>query len=129
VIEYKGYTGVFEYDPSVAAFHGRVLGLRDVVTFEGVSVAELRKEMRASVDDYLEFCAESGREPEKPYRGEFLVRTSPELHRAAAQEAEASGMSLNAWVERAITSVVRERSPEWTEVRPAKSKRRARRSL
>ncbi len=127
MIDYKGYSAVFEYDESVEAFHGRVVGLRDVVTFEGRSVAELRKEMKASIEDYLEFCAESGRDPEKPYRGEFLVRTSPELHRAAAHEAESEGMSLNAWVERAITSVVREESPAWTEApRSRKPRRRVR---
>ena len=126
MIDYKGYTGVFEYDGSVEAFHGRVVGLRDVVTFEGRSIAELRKEMKASVEDYLAFCTESGRDPEKPYRGEFLVRTSPELHRAAANEAEAAGISLNAWVERAITSVVREKSPGWESAGPGKGRRRAR---
>lgn len=35
MIAYKGYTGAFEFDPSIDAFHGRVLGLQDIVTFEG----------------------------------------------------------------------------------------------
>lgn len=109
MIEYKGYTGVFEFDPSIDAFHGRVLGLQDVVTFEGRSLDELRGEMAESVEDYLELCAEVGKDPERPYRGEFLVRTTPEVHRAVATAAEAAGMSLNAWVETAITTVVRDR--------------------
>ena len=109
MIEYKGYTGVFEFDPSIDAFHGRVVGLQDVVTFQGRSLDDLRREMAESVEDYLEFCADVGKEPERPYRGEFLVRTTPEVHRAAAIEAESSGMSLNAWVEETITSVVKER--------------------
>ena len=53
MIEYKGYTGVFEFDPSIDAFHGHVIGLQDVVTFEGRSVEELRNEMGESVEDYL----------------------------------------------------------------------------
>jgi predicted HicB family RNase H-like nuclease len=110
MIEYKGYTGVFEFDPSIDAFHGRVVGLHDIVTFEGRSLDELRREMAESIEDYLELCAEASRDPEKPYRGEFLVRTTPEVHRAAAKEAEASGMSLNAWVETAITGAVKEPS-------------------
>ena len=109
MIEYKGYTGVFEFDRSIDAFHGRVIGLQDVVTFQGRSLEELRREMAESVEDYLELCAEAGKDPDKPYRGEFLVRTTPEVHRAAAEKAEASGMSLNAWVETAITSAVKER--------------------
>jgi predicted HicB family RNase H-like nuclease len=108
MIEYKGYTGVIEFDASIDAFHGRVVGLQDVVTFQGRSLDELRREMAESVEDYLELCSQAGKDPERPYRGEFLVRTTSELHRAVATEAEASGMSLNAWVEAAITSVVHE---------------------
>ena len=109
MIEYKGYTGVFEFDPSIDAFHGRVIGLQDIVTFEGRSVAELRSEMEESVEDYLSLCAEVGREPERPYRGEFLIRTTPEVHRAVATAAEADGLSLNAWVETTISAVADQR--------------------
>jgi len=111
MIEYKGYTAVFEFDPSVDVFHGRVIGLQDVVTFEGRSIDELRREMEESIEDYLEFCAKAGKEPERPYRGEFIVRTSPEVHRAVATAAEAQGMSLNAWVESALTDVARQVRP------------------
>jgi len=113
MIEYKGYTGVFESDPSIDAFHGRVVGLQDVVSFQGSSMDELRREMAESVEDYLELCVEVGKEPERPYRGEFLVRTTPELHRAAAIEAESAGLSLNAWVEAALASVVKEARPPY----------------
>ena len=113
MIEHKGYTGVFEFDPSIDAFHGRILGLQDVVTFQGRSLDELRREMAESVEDYLDFCQEAGKEPERPYRGEFLVRTTPELHRAVSVRAQATGMSLNAWVETTLTSAVREGGPEY----------------
>lgn len=124
MIEYKGYTGVFEFDTSMDAFHGRVVGLRDVVTFQGRSLDELRREMAESVEDYLEFCGEVGKEPERPYRGEFLVRTTPELHRAAAIEAEASGMSLNAWIEATLSAVVREARPDYGKRREARGSRK-----
>ena len=102
MMEYRGYTGIVEFDPSIDMFHGRVIGLQDVVTFEGRSVDELRAAMAESVEDYLELCAEAGREPERPFRGEFLVRTTPELHRAVSTAAEAAGVSLNAWVQRVL---------------------------
>ena len=109
MIEYKGYTGIFEFDSSIDAFHGRVVGLQDVVTFEGTSIEELRREMKESIEDYLALCDDAGKDPERPYRGEFLVRTTPEVHRAVATAAEAEGMSLNAWVETAIAGVVEDR--------------------
>ena len=124
MIEYKGYTGVFEFDASIDAFHGRVLGLQDVVTFEGSSVEELRREMEESVEDYLSLCAEVGKDPERPYRGEFLVRTTPEVHRAVASAAEAAGVSLNAWVESTISAIADERRAPQTP-RPGASRRRA----
>ncbi|MEQ1857282.1 MAG: type II toxin-antitoxin system HicB family antitoxin [Longimicrobiales bacterium] len=126
MIDYKGYTGVFEFDPTIDGFHGRVVGLQDVVTFEGRSVEELRHEMEESIEDYLELCHEAGKEPERPYRGEFLVRTTPEVHRAVATAAEAAGMSLNAWVETTITTVVAERRPVSRKAKSTASATRAR---
>ena len=128
MIEYRGYTGVFEFDSTVDAFHGRVIGIRDVVTFEGRSVKELRREMAASLDDYLAACAEAGKEPERPYRGEFLVRTTPELHRAVSIEAESAGMSLNAWVEAKLAEFV-EGAPPADSMDGPESRKRHRRKV
>ena len=64
---YKGYRGYAEFDEEAGVFHGEVLNTRDVITFEGQSVEDLRKAFRESVDDYLEFCATLGEQPEKPH--------------------------------------------------------------
>lgn len=109
MIEYKGYTGVFEFDDSIDAFHGHVIGIRDTVTFVGCSVAELKQALADSVEDYLAFCREQGQEPDRPYRGEFLVRASPDLHREVAVRAAASRMSVNAWVVRALEAATAEK--------------------
>ena len=63
MIEYKGYTGVFEYDEEYGFFAGHVVDTRDGLNFEGRSVAELKDSMRSAIDDYLEFCEATGREP------------------------------------------------------------------
>ena len=34
-----------------------------------------------SLDDYLAFCEEVGKSPEKEYKGTFNVRISPERHK------------------------------------------------
>jgi predicted HicB family RNase H-like nuclease len=57
-MNYKGYTGVIEFDEETRMFHGEVVGLGDVITFQGKSVEELEKAMAESVDFYLEWCAE-----------------------------------------------------------------------
>src|SRR5205807_5512603 len=88
MFEYKGYTGaVTTVDKDAGLFHGQVLGIQDVVTFEAKGVPELVKAFRDSVDDYLEFCAERKESPEKPFSGKFVVRLSPELHRLASEAA------------------------------------------
>src|SRR3546814_16019777 len=69
-LEYKGYTaGPVEFDDDQGLFHGTVAGLRDVVTFAGRSAVELKTAFRESIDDYLDFCAQEGRDPDRPFSG------------------------------------------------------------
>ena len=84
MMNYKGYEAIVEYDEEAGIFHGEVANLRDVVTFQGKSVAELKRALAASIEDYLAFCKERGEEPEKPFSGQFVVRTEPSLHRHGA---------------------------------------------
>ena len=98
MMEYKGYFAKVEFDDGADIFHGEVINLRDVVTFQGQTVDELHKALRDSIDDYLEFCAQRGEEPEKPYSGKFMVRVEPELHKTIALKARQDGTSLNSWI-------------------------------
>ena len=84
MMEYEGYVAVFEFDPTIDAFHGEVANTVDTITFEGRSVDELRTAFGESVDDYLELCEREGRRPDHPYSGTFSLRLGPRLHRAAA---------------------------------------------
>src|SRR5947208_7013286 len=97
-MKYQGYEARIEYDDQAELFHGEVINTRDVITFQGASVGELRKAFRDSVEDYLDFCAQRGEEPEKPFSGQFITRISPDLHRRINIAASLSGKSLNAWV-------------------------------
>lgn len=104
VLTYKGYTGIFEFYPDDNDFHGQVAGITDVV-HTGTSIDELKQALADSVEDYLEFCAEQGKEPQRPYSGRFNVRIKPELHQRIASRAAADGKSLNAWVAEALSKV------------------------
>jgi predicted HicB family RNase H-like nuclease len=98
MMEYKGYLGRVEFDDEAGVFHGEVINTRDVITFQGQSVAELKKALTESVDDYLAFCEERREALDKPFSGQFVTRISPELHRQVHVAAAAAGKSLNAWV-------------------------------
>ena len=102
MLEYKGYIGTLEAEDGV--FFGRVAGLRDVITFEGSTFAEVEQAFHESIDDYLAFCAERGEPPDRPYSGKIPLRISPETHRRAAMHAQSEGLSLNQWIARRIES-------------------------
>ncbi len=108
MIEYKGYVGAVDYDPELESFHGTVVNTSDVITFYGASVEDLRMEMQKSVEEYLDFCREQGREPEKPFSGNLMVRTSPELHRRVALAAARSRLSMNAYIQEVLEKAVAE---------------------
>ena len=97
-MSYKGYEAIVAYDEDADVFHGEVMNLRDVITFQGRSVRELKDALADSVEDYLAFCDERGEKPEKPYSGQFVVRVEPPVHRAVVTAARRAGISLNKWV-------------------------------
>jgi predicted HicB family RNase H-like nuclease len=98
MLEHKGYRGNAEFDDEAGLFHGEVLDLRDVITFQGTSVEELEKGFRDSVDDYLEFCEERGEEPDRPFSGRLMLRLPPNVHRDVYVRARQEGKSLNQWI-------------------------------
>ncbi len=102
---YKGYHGRAEYDVAAKVFHGEVIGTRDVITFAGHTIGELRIAFKDSVDDYLAFCAQRKQKPEKPFSGKFMIRLAPELHRKISAIAETLGTSLNQLIAETLESV------------------------
>ena len=106
---YKGYSAKVEFDDEVMIFHGEVTGIRDVVTFQGKTVNELKKAFHDSVDDYLDMCKSRGEEPEKPFSGKFVVRVSPDVHRKIYMAAKRAGQSINAWLNMTLQKISDER--------------------
>ena len=98
MMSYKGYTGHVEFDDEAGIFHGEVLDLRDVITFQGKSVDELEQAFKDSIDNYLEFCRERQEEPDKPFSGRLMLRLPPELHRKVYTSSKREGKSLNQWI-------------------------------
>ena len=100
--EYKDYHAKVEYDYESKVLFGVIDGIQDLVTFESDSAGGIEEEFHNAVDDYLDFCKEVGKEPEKEYKGTFNVRINPELHKNAAHAAYKLGVSLNQYVAQAI---------------------------
>ena len=62
-MNYKGYTGVVKVDNDAGVLRGQVADLRDVITFQGQTVAEVVQAFHDSVNDFVELCAERGEKP------------------------------------------------------------------
>ncbi len=103
MMEYKGYLGHAEFDDEANIFHGEVINIRDVITFQGKSVDELRQAFEDSVEDYLAFCAEREEQPEQPFSGRLTIRLSPEQHRQVIMAAERARKGVTVWAAEALT--------------------------
>ena len=101
-IEYKGYIGSVRFSAEDDVFHGKLQGIRDLVTYEGTDVASLKQSFSEAIEDYLETCKKRGKTPEQPYRGSFNVRVGRELHKRAAVFATEHNQKLNSVVSEAL---------------------------
>ena len=106
-MSYKDYFGSIEFSDEDNIFFGRIVGINDRITFEGSTVTDLRKDFEDSVEDYLEVCAQIGKDPEKAYKGTFNVRIGSELHRQLAMYSITTGKTLNSTVEEAIRDYIK----------------------
>lgn len=52
-MQYKDYIAEIAYDDEAKIFHGEVIGLKDIITFQGKSIEELEESFKASIEDYL----------------------------------------------------------------------------
>ena len=98
MLNYKGYFGYLTYDDEAKIFHGEVINTRTVITFQGESVKEIEKAFHDSIDDYLDWCKERKKDPEKPFSGKFVLRVSPELHRKISFHAKEQHTSINTYI-------------------------------
>jgi predicted HicB family RNase H-like nuclease len=106
ILQYKTYLATVHFSAEDEVFYGEIIGINDLVSFEGTSVETLKNAFHEAVEDYIATCKETGKEPEKTYKGSFNVRIPMELHRQAAIYASIKKISLNDLVRQAIDIVV-----------------------
>ena len=101
-MSHDGYIATIELDEQAGVFHGEVINTRDLLTFQGLTPDELRTAFAETIADYVEWCLERGKEPERPYSGNFMLRLTPELHQRIAAAAAHAGKSLNGYISEAL---------------------------
>lgn len=65
-ITYRGYKTTMKWDEADKIYYGKIEGIKDLVSFHSNNVETFEKEFQKAVDDYLIFCEEVGKEPERP---------------------------------------------------------------
>ncbi len=100
---YRRYVASMTFDTEDKVIVGRVLGLDDIITFHGESIAEFESNFHIVVDDYIAACERLGAAAEKPASGKLMLRVAPSVHVAALKAAAQSGVSLNKWAEQALS--------------------------
>ena len=106
MMEYKGYHAKIEYDAEDGVLVGKVFGICDTIIFDGETVKEIEDIFHQSIDDYIQHCAEIGKEPDKEFKGSFNIRIAPEIHKRLALIADDSEQSINQVVIAALDAYV-----------------------
>ena len=109
-MEHKGYRGSVRYSAEDRVLFGEVLGIDDLVNFEGADVDELEKAFHEAVDDYLALCEKLGRAPDREYSGRIPLRIDSALHRRVAIAADSESKSVNSWIADALEDATKPRS-------------------
>jgi predicted HicB family RNase H-like nuclease len=102
-LSYKGYTGSVEYSANDNVLHGKVMGIRGLISYEGNSIDALVKDFHESVDFYLTHCEETGKAPILPYCGNLSdIQISPSLHQNIYRFAQLHKKTPGQMVEEAL---------------------------
>ncbi len=102
ILKYKNYYTKIEFVADSKTLFGKIEGIQDLVTFESDDIKCIEEEFHKAVDEYLEFCEEVGKIPDRTYNGSFNVRIDSSLHREISLYALRNGISLNQAVEQSI---------------------------
>src|SRR5205814_10332669 len=108
LLKYKGFIGSVQFSAEDDLFWGKIIGIKDSVTFEGSAVAALKKDFKEAVEDYIDLCKRQNKPVQKSMTGNFNIRINPELHQIASYAAAVKGLSLNKYVQEAIQNYVQE---------------------
>ena len=106
-MEYRGYIGSVEFSEEDDCFFGKVLGVRDSISYEGESVQELKKDFHDAVDEHIDFLERTAEASGKDAR---TIYATPILWQSAARVAESRGLSLDSLIAESLWSNIRQQA-------------------
>ena len=107
-MKYKGYWAEISESDEDECFCGKIEGLKnDLISFEGETVKELKKDFKDAINSYLQTCKELGKEPEKQCKGSLNVRLGVELHNKAKMKSIEQNISINELIKNAVVAYLK----------------------
>lgn len=103
MFNYKGYLGQVKIDEKSKMICGEVIGIQDVISFQGKTVEDAIQDFHDCIDEYLEYCEEIGKKPDKSFSGRLPYRTAPDTHRKIFEAASLAGKSINSWMDEVLS--------------------------
>ncbi|MCL1908549.1 MAG: hypothetical protein FWG12_04170 [Holophagaceae bacterium] len=100
-LEYKGYTASLEYSQEDKCYMGDLMGTKHMLYFTGLTKEEAQHNFHDLLDDYLEYCMEQGKEPEKPPTS-FSLNATPNSYAIAKHGAAMEGIEMHEYVDHAL---------------------------
>jgi predicted HicB family RNase H-like nuclease len=66
-VHYRGFDGSIIHDEEDRLYHGKILGIRDMVIYHGDSPEEAERIFHQAVDEYLSDLEKDGKQPPVPF--------------------------------------------------------------
>lgn len=108
IMKYKGYWAEIKYSDEDECFCGKIEGLKNtLISFEGETVKELKKDFKEAIDFYLEGCRANNETPEKQCKGSLNVRLGVELHNKAKMKSIEKNISINELIKNAVIAYLK----------------------
>lgn len=107
-MKYKGYWAEIKYSDEDECFCGFIEGLKeDVISFEGETVKDLKRDFKNAIEDYLRTCNEINKEPEKQCKGSLNIRLGVELHNKVKMKSIEKNISINELIKNAVSAYLK----------------------
>ena len=106
LLEYKDYLGTVEYALEGNVFHGKVIGIDGLISYEGKDLDGLRQDFIGAIDDYLSMCVDEGIAPQKPYYSHLSVKISLAMHKSLAVFSAKHSKTMSETVEEALANFI-----------------------
>jgi predicted HicB family RNase H-like nuclease len=106
LLEYKGYLASINVSVDDKCIYGKVEFIKDSIVFGADNFVELEQQFHDEIDDYIELCADVGKEPEKTLTGSFNVRIGSDLHKKCLIRAKQDDVAMNEVIKIAVCQYV-----------------------